>query len=150
ILAGKEHEALALDASAGRRDGTFDLACCLARLAAQGLPIQLSLWDEDAPEESAPRPGFVVPICGANYVKPAPERAKKPPIDPGITDEGARAAVLPQAVAPLPSLEPDRRIQPTMTDSIAARESDPPMIPAGQSGALAQALQISRESLVAL
>ena len=42
ILAGREHQALALDASSGQRDGCFDLACCLAWLAAQGRPVRIA------------------------------------------------------------------------------------------------------------
>ncbi len=79
ILNGLEHEVLALDASSGQRSGLFDLACCLACLAVLGYGVNLNAWDGGGPP-ARPEPDgkhtLIVPICGANYVKP---RAERPP-----------------------------------------------------------------------
>src|SRR5207244_2681959 len=77
ILEGQGAEALALDASRGRRGGLADLARVLARLAAIGHPIRLAAWDEGAePRPVAPRkPGLTVKVSGANF-------APKPPAAP--------------------------------------------------------------------
>ncbi|MBI3296868.1 MAG: SDR family NAD(P)-dependent oxidoreductase [Elusimicrobia bacterium] len=46
ILGQRPHEALALDASHGRGRGVHDLAKALAQLAASGLPIDLTPWED--------------------------------------------------------------------------------------------------------
>ena len=74
---GSSWDAFALDSSQGKKSGVLDLAQALARLAARGHAVELTSWQFDAnrPIEIAPaKPGFVVPICGANYVSP---KAKK-------------------------------------------------------------------------
>jgi malonyl CoA-acyl carrier protein transacylase len=79
ILGERPHTVMAVDASAGKRSGIADLARTLAQLAAGGINVRLSLWDEGyrAPENTARKPVMTVPICGANYVKP---RLKRPPV----------------------------------------------------------------------
>ena len=77
ILHGRSFEARALDPSGGQRPGFFDLGCVVAWLAAQGRVVSLSDWG-GAKKTPAPKPrsNLVIPICGANYVKP---KAISPP-----------------------------------------------------------------------
>ena len=79
ILGTRDHAAVALDASAGKRSGIVDLARALAQLAVLGHGIRLTSWDEGYQpiSSSGKKPAMTVPICGANYVKPKP---KKPPV----------------------------------------------------------------------
>ncbi len=79
ILGTRNHVAVALDASAGKRSGIVDLARALAQLAVLGHGIKLTSWDEGYQpiSSSGKKPAMTVPICGANYVKPKP---KKPPV----------------------------------------------------------------------
>src|SRR5262249_17975537 len=71
ILPGRDADAVALDASSGQRGGFFDLAGCLAWLAARGFAIDLAAWD---PVKADPAPArkqaHTVSLSGANYVKP--------------------------------------------------------------------------------
>ncbi|WP_321531777.1 SDR family NAD(P)-dependent oxidoreductase [uncultured Desulfuromonas sp.] len=79
ILADKEVQTIALDASNGKRSGLGDLAKALVQLAALGCSIDLSRWDdqfvtrmEKLPE---PKPAkMTVTLTGANYVKEKPAR----------------------------------------------------------------------------
>ena len=56
ILGGREHAALAVDASRGQRGNLADLARALAQLAALGHPVRLPLWDEGADHHALPTP----------------------------------------------------------------------------------------------
>jgi len=108
ILGQREHVALALDASGGKRSGMTDLARVLARLASIGCDLQLSAWDGDyrpAPA-TGKKPLMTVPICGANYVKPKPARPAVAAIPrPAVTTVSAPQTtisnqhVVPQAAA---------------------------------------------------
>ena len=76
ILPGGEVAAIALDASKGKRSGTFDLALALARLASLGHEVNLQKW-ENAPapiEANAGKPALMLPISGANYRSPTTPR----------------------------------------------------------------------------
>ena len=134
ILKGKEHNALALDSSSGKRSGLNDLARVLIQLAAIGFPVELTKWDEEyaqhqltLPEPIAPR--MTVAICGANYVK---HKAKRPAstrklVDASTISQAAPSATLPSTpatpaapvTAPLPAHQanPDalRSLQESMT-----------------------------------
>ena len=74
ILAGREHAALAVDASRGQRGNMADLARALAQLAALGHPVRLPLWDDGADHHAIAgttartvrKPGLTVKVCGAN------------------------------------------------------------------------------------
>ncbi|MGE5754550.1 MAG: beta-ketoacyl synthase N-terminal-like domain-containing protein, partial [Planctomycetaceae bacterium] len=83
ILDGREHAALAVDASRGRRGNVFDLARALAQLAALGHPVHLPGWDDaaDARAATVRAPGLTVKICGAN-AKPKPRSAPTPVLEP--------------------------------------------------------------------
>ncbi|MGE3805961.1 MAG: SDR family NAD(P)-dependent oxidoreductase [Gemmataceae bacterium] len=82
ILGERPHEAMALDAGAGKKRGTLDLAAVLAVLAASGRPIALDRWDASfVRPQVGGKPTLTIPLTGANYVKPRPERppsVKKP------------------------------------------------------------------------
>ncbi len=81
ILEGREHAALALDSSTGKRSGMVDLARMLAQLAALGHAVELPRWDEGDAERARsarPKPTLTVPISGANYVKPKQGKQSSP------------------------------------------------------------------------
>lgn len=44
ILKGRDHTAIALDASSGKRSGIRDLAAALAQLASAGHSVDLTAW----------------------------------------------------------------------------------------------------------
>ena len=104
ILDGMPHQAIAIDASAGKRPGMLDLANALARLAALGHPVCLTAWDEGVPTlpPATGKPTLTVPICGANYRKPRPAKSHPPAISPKMV-RGGESSLLPFYVA-LPSL----------------------------------------------
>ncbi|MDF1563061.1 MAG: SDR family NAD(P)-dependent oxidoreductase [Deltaproteobacteria bacterium] len=100
-------QALALDASSGRRNGLIDLGRLLARLAVLGHELELERWDPEAigskPEAPARKgPKMSVPLSGVNYVSPRPAR---PPATPRPVLAPATAAPAP-APAALPSSAP--------------------------------------------
>ena len=83
IAQGRDVEAIALDSSRGSRSGTLDLAIALCRLAALGHTIELARWEQAPLTTTATangKPGFTIPISGANYRSAAPQgRASLPP-----------------------------------------------------------------------
>jgi acyl transferase domain-containing protein len=171
ILEGRDHETVALDASAGRRDGIHDLACCLAALAARGHALDLSGWDPVSAEAAPAKTGLVVPICGANYVKPKPPTAV-------IQPSAQPRSPTPPMNGPGPRSEPKATVAASRaeagakgaTDGLPPRAEGPPEVPTGGQAArgtlpspppnlvapvtdasgLAQALAVTRESLAAL
>ncbi len=99
ILANREVETIALDASKGNRSGTFDLAFALARLASLGHEVTLNRWEiPPEPEESASgKPALTIQLTGANYrtpstPKPAPARPSSGSINRTATAPHAAAA----------------------------------------------------------
>jgi acyl transferase domain-containing protein len=147
ILGGRDHAVVALDASEGRRDGLFDLACCLAELASRGQPVRLDVWDPEAlPDERVAensRPTLAVPLCGANYVKPRPPRPvpthEHPPTLTAMSTPKMNGSS-PHHDTPAPA----GRIRP------APEHASLPGPAAPDGTALAQALQVTRDSLAAL
>ena len=79
ILDGRDHHAIAVDASRGERgEGNLaDLAIALANLAALGYPVRLHRWDEGfrAPIRNSSKKTLTVKVCGAN---PSPVRLTEP------------------------------------------------------------------------
>jgi acyl transferase domain-containing protein len=142
ILGDRPHQARALDASSGKR-GRFDLACVLAWLGACGYNNCLSLWDDGfRPAEAADaRAGLVVPLCGANHVRPRPRRPAAATSATVHVNGQAGAFHGPQGTAivkngsRLDSGQPSPRLPPAATPA--------PTV-------LDQALQVTRESLAAL
>ena len=65
ILKGQDFQAIALDASQGKRSGITDLAGTLCYLASLGHFVDLSLWEEPYIENRKQR--MSIPIAGVNY-----------------------------------------------------------------------------------
>ncbi|MCE1226525.1 MAG: SDR family oxidoreductase [Geobacteraceae bacterium] len=129
ILGDKEHSCVALDSSNGKRNGLVDLGRCLAQLSVLGLELNLQLWDQgyQAPAAPAKKPLLVVPLCGANYVKP---KAKRPPVAPKSASAAQPAATsIPVAPAPV-------------TTQAA--------LPTASRDALAESLRVTREGMAVL
>ena len=74
ILKDRNHAALALDDSAGKRFGMADLAGTLSHIAALGHAVDLSRWEESRPALRKPR--MSVPIAGVNYRSERPSEAQ--------------------------------------------------------------------------
>ncbi|MCZ6526331.1 MAG: SDR family NAD(P)-dependent oxidoreductase, partial [Gammaproteobacteria bacterium] len=72
ILKDKTHQAIALDASKGGKDGQFDLACVLARISTLGHGCDVKRWDAEYLHRLRPekKPAMTISISGANYVMP--------------------------------------------------------------------------------
>jgi acyl transferase domain-containing protein/NADP-dependent 3-hydroxy acid dehydrogenase YdfG/acyl carrier protein len=123
ILAGREHAALAVDASRGQRDNLDDLARALAQLAALGHPVRLPLWDEGADRPATPhKPGLTVKVCGAN---PAPR--PKPAAPSAASNQSSSPPIRPKAgnsiahPATSTNLNPNPDASSTMTTTTPAR-----------------------------
>jgi acyl transferase domain-containing protein/NAD(P)-dependent dehydrogenase (short-subunit alcohol dehydrogenase family)/acyl carrier protein len=154
ILDNTPHAAVAIDASAGKRAGILDLAHVLVRLAALGHPVRLTAWDEGAPPAPlAPsKPTLTVPICGANYRKPA-KKLPHPPAPSPKMGEGEKTL---ESSPPSPILGdgvPAQRVarggegkpQSLPIRHLAPPRMDPPMA----DPALTHALQVTQDSLAA-
>ena len=134
ILGERNHLALALDASAGKRSGMADLARLLGHLAVLGYPIRLNLWDaghQPAAPATGKKPVMTIPICGANYLKP---KKKREALDAGRLTSGTT------------NLEPrTSRLEPgTSTFEPSASRLEP------GAGILAESLRVTRESMAVL
>ena len=72
ILDGRDFRAVSIDASSGKRNGVADLAAALATLSASGYAIRWDQWDPAWMKsvETPPKSRLLIPICGANYMKP--------------------------------------------------------------------------------
>jgi acyl transferase domain-containing protein/NADP-dependent 3-hydroxy acid dehydrogenase YdfG len=83
ILKGKDHAAVALDSSSGRRSLGADLGRVLAQLAAAGYPVKLAQWQggEEAVRHLAEKKKskFAVKLTGANYRSSKPSSLKACP-----------------------------------------------------------------------
>ncbi|TWJ14051.1 type I polyketide synthase [Geobacter argillaceus] len=80
ILGDRDHQAVALDASSGKRRGIVDLARTLSQLAVSGYGLRLGRWDDSFVPPAAAKgkkPVMTVTLSGANYVKP---REKRPAV----------------------------------------------------------------------
>ncbi len=123
ILPGRDVDAIALDASRGTRNGTFDLAIALCRVAALGHAVDLTKWETvppAAPVKNA-KPAFTVPVSGANV------RMTRPPERP-----------------PLPRREMVNANSNTSPEQRAASPAAP------LSGDVAAALQTAQQGMLAL
>ena len=135
ILDGDDVRAIALDNSRGKRSGAFDLANVLGNLAALGHDVDLTRWDEGAPEikkAEGKKPRLTIPVSGANQMNERPKRPPRP------------AQPKP---APAQSTQPAATSKPTPTPQIPA--ATPAPIPS-QPAEMKQALQDTRQSLAAL
>ena len=91
ILGDRSFNSIAIDASRGRKDGQYDLACTLAQIACLGHKADLGLWDCDYINEfesvEERSPAMTIKLTGANYMKPRetrpPSNQNKPVADTG-------------------------------------------------------------------
>ncbi|HVS40220.1 MAG TPA: beta-ketoacyl synthase N-terminal-like domain-containing protein, partial [Gemmataceae bacterium] len=151
VLSGPEHEVLALDASNGQRSGLFDLACCLACLAVLGYGVNLEAWDGGSPPPpplADAKHTLIVPIGGANYVKPKPKRPallrRKSPALPAAPDAEPRPLVNGSALSTMNGPQSLNKQSP------CPPAADTAGLPRGDASALQQALRETRECLNAL
>jgi acyl transferase domain-containing protein/NAD(P)-dependent dehydrogenase (short-subunit alcohol dehydrogenase family) len=132
ILGEKEHQAIALDASRGKRGGQFDLACLLAQLSVLGHKVDLVQWDvryldtyiEDVQTKKSL---MTIPVGGANYVKPRATR-----------EAAVRKAVSPANVSTQTSA--------TETSSTQVQHAPNTVV----TGPVSEALQITQQSIITL
>jgi malonyl CoA-acyl carrier protein transacylase len=86
ILNDKEITNIAVDASAGKKQGQHDLAVVLGCLAAKGNNVDLTKWDARCSQLERPakdaKPAMTVSISGANVMLP---RESRPPSKPKKT-----------------------------------------------------------------
>jgi acyl transferase domain-containing protein/NAD(P)-dependent dehydrogenase (short-subunit alcohol dehydrogenase family) len=133
ILGERAYQAIAVDASNGKRSGINDLARALAQMSALGHPIALSNWDEGYAEsiksKQGKKPGMTIPLTGANYFK-RPE--KRPPV------AQQAAPVVTPAAAPVAKAAPQATVTPSSS------------VPVTDAGSLQEALQMTRQSMQAL
>lgn len=142
ILPGRDVETIAVDASRGTRSGTLDLAVALCRIAALGHMVDLAKW-ENAPAQPAAngKPAFTVPLSGANYRTPRPQRPPAVSKPAATTASGAGFQPVTSGVSPVSPLN-------TPTPAPAARGGDfksPALSPE-----LAAALQTAQQGMLAL
>jgi acyl transferase domain-containing protein/NAD(P)-dependent dehydrogenase (short-subunit alcohol dehydrogenase family)/acyl carrier protein len=133
ILEGKDHQAIAVDASRGAMGNIHDLACTLAALAAQGYALDLTGWDGAYEPAPAKRPGLTVKICGANARPQAAPAERAVPSTVALAFEPVDAA----AHAPITSRAPSVH-EPALPRASAPTEG------------IVVALENARQSLVAL
>ncbi len=182
ILADRPHVAVSIDASSGRRSGQFDLACTLAQLAVLGHTVDLSIWDPqpavDAAVDAAAakKPGLIVPLTGANYVKPRPprpprdlpkpeptaQRIEKPLEKPAEIRPASATPTIESRVRPIraPAAPPSSIPRPIATQPPSHAESPPvkidaprPISPTSRPRSnmdLDQALRLNEQSILAL
>src|SRR5262249_26654223 len=124
-----------------------------AALAARGHAVELAAWDEDFTPEEAPagkRPVLTVPVCGANYVKPrTPRPAAAAPAE-RLPLPAARSEPLPRSSAPQPNSPPAAPPPAPAVKPEKRTVSNHPAAPPAAGESLARALQLTRESLVAV
>ncbi len=131
ILADKEFTAIAIDASAGKKQGQYDLAIALARLAAKGINVDLTKWDAHCSELERPatdgKPAMTVSISGANVMLPRESRSPSKPRPPSkpkktiinMTDEVKQT---PQAAAPVVPQQNNGLLQATQESILALQK----------------------------
>ncbi|HVP10656.1 MAG TPA: acyltransferase domain-containing protein, partial [Phycisphaerae bacterium] len=156
ILGDRPHQAIALDASAGREAGVLDLARLLAQLAALGHSVELTQWERPAPEPRKPK--MVVPLVGANYRATLPKTADAD--EPGrvrCADHDTPRILVGQNGPPGEPCEVDPQMEAGKAPLAIAQPRVPStpdalQIPAGapSRAALSDALQLVQEGLLAM
>jgi NAD(P)-dependent dehydrogenase (short-subunit alcohol dehydrogenase family)/acyl carrier protein len=135
----------ALDESAGKRSGVVELAQILARVAAHGFQVKLASWDGSTshPATMPPvaKPGHTIPICGANYVKPKPQR---PPVA-----KPAPVIGLPAEPRPLEPKQKPASLQPAPTPVRVTTVTEPLKTNPLPQSSLDHALHVTRDGLTA-
>ncbi len=138
ILGDRDYQTVTLDASNGQRSTVADLGRALAKLAALGYSLNLSLWDGDFAGSQAAvkkKRGLSVSLCGANAYQ-APD--KRPPLR-------VQAPAPVQATQQAPSRQ---RAQQLSSAAPAPPSEQIQTAAAGQN--LHEALRITQQSLQAL
>ncbi len=139
ILGERDYQVVALDSSNGRRSGIIDLGRLLAKLAALGLAVDLTRWDDGFAatqvQTGKKKKGLTVSVCGANYYK-RPE--KRPPLQIKKSVPAAATSTPVAAIATAPVTTP-------MTPVTTAQPQS-----AATGGQLQEALQLTQQSMQAL
>jgi malonyl CoA-acyl carrier protein transacylase/NADP-dependent 3-hydroxy acid dehydrogenase YdfG len=133
ILGDRDHQAVALDASSGKRGGIVDMARTLSQLAVLGYRLRLGQWDDAFVPPAAAKgkkPVMTVTLSGANYVKP---REKRPAVK-----AGAETSV------------PGTGSNLTQPALVAQTVSSTASAPAPSREALSESLRVTRESMTLL
>jgi len=154
ILGERDHVALALDASAGKRSGMADLARTLARLAVLGHTVRLAAWDGDyqPPVATGKKPAMTIPISGANYVKPKPQRPPLAQPRPVQSPTPASAsAPLPAPTVPViaPQPAPYTAAAPVLAPKLPVPGPQSPPLSVSRD-VLVESLRITREGMAVL
>lgn len=139
ILSGRPHKALAIDSSAGRRNGVWDLALLLGQLAADGHSLRLEAWDAPTAYRDTNQPPaadrMTVSLTGANYVSPRTSRSQ-------------RAAKLP-ATSPAVSAPTTSATPPVTEPTSVASLGETTIPPADVRPSVSVANEVSNQSLAA-
>ena len=140
ILSGRDAAALAVDASSGQRGGV-DLAGCLAWLASRGHEANLAAWEPARRQAISPAASRPTPfLCAA----PTTSSRARPPLPPRRTSPAQHQSSVDLSPA-------SNGTTPMMNHPTPPQPIPPSAVPAAPDGAaVAQALQITRESLLAL
>ncbi|MGD9384806.1 MAG: beta-ketoacyl synthase N-terminal-like domain-containing protein, partial [Desulfobacterales bacterium] len=107
ILNGQNFQAIALDASQGKRPGIADLAGTLCYLASLGHYVDLNCWEKPYTESRQQR--MSIPISGVNYrAQPSEHRSQKSEVKTRGGDQSAESKeIRSQTTAhELPAVEP--------------------------------------------
>jgi malonyl CoA-acyl carrier protein transacylase/NAD(P)-dependent dehydrogenase (short-subunit alcohol dehydrogenase family) len=134
ILEGRDHVAIAVDASRGGAGNVYDLACALASLAVQGHGVDLTRWDSKPQAAHPNRPGLTVKVCGANA---RPKETMNP--TEGTKAHHANGQVSSHDLAGLKTVK-----------HILPPASSQPLFESAPPAGIAGALQNARENLLAL
>ncbi len=131
ILADKDFTAIAVDASAGKKQGQYDLAMALASLATKGVNVDLTKWDARCSELERPakdaKPAMTVSISGANVMLPRESRSPSKPRPPSkpkktiinMTDEVKQ---IPQTTTPVVPQQNNGLLQATQESILALQK----------------------------
>ena len=152
ILGERDHVAVSIDGSAGKRSGEFDLAIALAQVASLGHVVDLKQWDVHAEPQAmgtGKKPAMIVKLSGANHVKVRPARPRRevPKVIAPVAASPVKATVSPAAPAPIPVSSPRGPALNTPPNS-----PDPQPLAASHAPTpqLSQALQITQQNILAL
>jgi malonyl CoA-acyl carrier protein transacylase len=125
ILADKDINAIAVDASAGKKQGQHDLAVALASLATKGINVDLTKWDTRCSELERPakdaKPAMTVSISGANVMLP---RESRPPSKPKktIINMSDEVKQTPQMLVPVVPQQNNGLLQATQESILALQK----------------------------
>ncbi len=147
ILRDRQHTAISMDASAGRKCGISDLGRLVAQLAAAGHDVDLTQWEAAAKEPRKQK--MMVPLVGANYrsPKPATELPQKNetirrslpasvPVPPARIEQASKSAKMSDTSDMPPTSPVARRSEMDQTASVPS-----------VSPVLADALRVMQEGL---